>query len=518
MKRLALLAAVCLTAAPALAQTPYLVHEPVVGRMGTFPTQISVVGERIFYLARDQRGMYEPWVSDGTREGTIRVGSPVPGEEFLYPQNLIPLGGRVCFNAFRAYTWGMWCSDGTPAGTQKVGDMGSGHPSLYRVFKHRLYFQVFTPEGSDLWSTDGTPSGTHKDVTLSSLPGATGFLGMGITPNRFYLWVLASEKAQLWTTTDVAQGFTRFSFPEGKEPDPYTSALWGDRLLFNMVEDGVDRRSIWITDGTSQGTVLLRKEASGSKLHYGVPVGNRFVFTGDEKPSYSGHLFVTDGTAAGTRPLGGPDYPGVFFPWKGELWFKGGGLTAEAFWTTDGTPEGTRRRFAPPIGSFLSEAVVAGDRFYFTAQTSLGSSNSRSLFVSDGTAEGSHILTAPGLFGDVSSLLLAGSRLFFVGRGPDGMELWALSDAITSSSEMQGPAPALALRSVGARSVEVAAPAGAVRVEAFDVLGRRAALLHDGEAGGTLRLSLPAGLGAGAYLVRATAASGATATLLLRAR
>jgi serine protease AprX len=43
---------------------------------------------------------------------------------------------------------------------------------------------------------------------------------------------------------------------------------------------------------------------------------------------------------------------------------------------------------------------------------------------------------------------------------------------------------------------------GSVRAEAFDVLGRRAALLHDGPTTGTLTLAWPDDLAAGAYIVR----------------
>ncbi|HYE58118.1 MAG TPA: S8 family serine peptidase, partial [Rhodothermales bacterium] len=74
------------------------------------------------------------------------------------------------------------------------------------------------------------------------------------------------------------------------------------------------------------------------------------------------------------------------------------------------------------------------------------------------------------------------------------------------STESDALAGAVQVRGNGsARPVlDVTLPAGPVRAEAFDLLGRRAALLHDGLSAGTLTLAFPDDLAAGAYLVRLT--------------
>ena len=63
------------------------------------------------------------------------------------------------------------------------------------------------------------------------------------------------------------------------------------------------------------------------------------------------------------------------------------------------------------------------------------------------------------------------------------------------------PNPAVA----GARVVVEGRSAGPVRVDVFDVLGRRVARLHDGPVVGKAAFALPAALGAGVYVVRAEA-------------
>ena len=59
----------------------------------------------------------------------------------------------------------------------------------------------------------------------------------------------------------------------------------------------------------------------------------------------------------------------------------------------------------------------------------------------------------------------------------------------------------------GAATVTLSHPAGAVTVEVLDALGRRVALLAEGDAAaGTRTLALPVGrLAPGAYVVRMTA-------------
>lgn len=232
-------------------------------------------------------------------------------------------------------------------------------------------------------------------------------------------------------------------------------------------------------------------------------------------------MFATDGTSAGTRSLGAQEQLADFFFWKDELWFAGQDTSGQGygFWSTDGTLQGTRTRFDLPDFYLPPQSVAAGEQFFFVGQKK--GDPSHTLHVSDGTAAGTHAIAAPGRLGSVGGIAQAGSRLFFSGLNLElGVwDVWAIDAAVASSaSESELAASALTLRSLGARSVELAAPKGAVRVEAFDLLGRRVALLHDGDASGTLRLPLPPTLSAGAYVVRATGASGDAASVLVRAR
>ena len=507
------LAAALLAAAPALAQTPYVVRDPAYGWDGINPGGFQVVGEKVFYTAQMNNGEYRLWISDGTQQGTYPLDDVRIGITLSRPEYFITLGGRVCFNAinFAANEGGVWCSNGTASGTQLVSNAGDLSRTR-TVFRDRLYFWSYTSDRYKLGSTDGTTGGTRQELDLSSLPGATWPLFVAATESKLYLCVRAEEQFQLWATDDPLHGFTRVHFPEEQDVNLQTLRFWSNRVLYTFTDTSTGLVGTGITDGSPQGTSILSDRAflvGESRV-----LGDVFVL--------GGSMFATDGTAAGTRSLGAQEQLADFFFWKDELWFAGQSAQGQgyAFWSTDGTPQGTASRFDLP-DLFLppSQSVATGEQFFFVGQKK--GDNIYTLHVSDGTGAGTHAIEAPDRLGSVGSLARAGSRFFFAGfnRESEVWDLWGISDAVaSSSSESTVSTSALAVRSVGARSVELTTPAGSVRVEAFDLLGRRVATLHDGDAPSTLRLALPPGLGVGAYVVWATAATGETASALVRAR
>ena len=533
MKALAFSAAL-LAAAPALAQTPYLVKDILPGADGSRPTELVAVGNRVYFSARSSAAFgaaFELWASDGTDAGTYRVKA-MPPKSIL--RRLTAFGEKVCFAAYtEAEGEEPWCSDGTESGTALVADLAEGSasstPHAFRVFRGKLYFFARDASGNDkLWSTDGAQAGTTTIV--GSYP-FTPSSGPNLVATESALFFSASSEVsdRLWVSDGTAAGTVRLDTSPLHQRSEGVYR-WGERVVFTAVGDQGDREP-WVSDGTVAGTRLLRDIHPGgaSQARSFFPLGERMLFTANDG-QHGLELWQTDGTEQGTQlvrdinPGVGDGQPWAQAALNGYAYFPANdGVTGVELWRSNGTSAGTELVAdidqATTIGSLPRMLTPAGPYLYFTVSDVL---LQRSLlFRTDGSAEGTAAVGRPSFQADVAGqpFALLGTTLFVVATTPDqGTELWALPNAFTVASEADVSVSALAVRSVGARSVELTTPAGSVRVEAFDLLGRRVATLHDGDAPSTLRLALPPGLGVGAYVVWATAATGETASALVRAR
>ena len=112
--------------------------------------------------------------------------------------------------------------------------------------------------------------------------------------------------------------------------------------------------TLWRTDGTSNGTVLV-KQVRLSSL---VEMDGKLYFT-----STTG-LWTSDGTSVGTvlvHPSGVIDFPPV--PLQHRLYFLG---SSGRLWTSDGTTAGTTEIADAPLG-FRTPLVTNGNRLFFGA-------------------------------------------------------------------------------------------------------------------------------------------------------
>ena len=139
-----------------------------------------VLHDRILYTATDStngRDLVVVWASDGTRDGTVQLGSyPLPGRQ----------GGDTCDGALQvvgpsAYiSW--YCGStgahivatrGTPASTWTLPGPLAGAWPAYGVLHDRIFYGATdTTKGRELWVSNGTRPSTH--VVRDIRPGARG--------------------------------------------------------------------------------------------------------------------------------------------------------------------------------------------------------------------------------------------------------------------------------------------------------------------------------------------------------
>lgn len=208
------------------------------------------------------------------------------------------------------------------------------------------------------------------------------------------------------------------------------------------------------------------------------PVGSRSVFVRRDDEGRTA-LWVTDGTAAGTSPLGVLCPPcGAATPLgsTGSVAFYRVSGTGMAIWRTDGTPAGTfpvtSGLSAPPYWRFF-ESLSAGRLFFSACSAGLGCE----LWSTDGSAAGTAPAgeIAPGPeSGEIVQLAAAGGRAFLLAAPPgEPTALW-LADARGLTRLREVP-EAMALLAQGKR--------------AFFSAGRREVWTSDGTAAGTRQVA-----------------------------
>lgn len=93
---LTVLLLLALRASPALAggNQPYIVKDIRPGWMGSGPTSMHKIGDRLFFNADDGVHGQELWVSDGSGQGTYMVLDLVPGSDGSVPQWFMEIRDR----------------------------------------------------------------------------------------------------------------------------------------------------------------------------------------------------------------------------------------------------------------------------------------------------------------------------------------------------------------------------------------------------------------------------------------
>jgi ELWxxDGT repeat protein len=296
------------------------------------------------------------------------------------------------------------------------------------------------------------PGDVHTSLARNIAPSGSSSVPDRLTVAGSTLFFAADAGApygrELWKTN--AAGVTsmvRNIAPGVLSSNPEELTAVGSTLFFTA-DDGTGDRELWKSDGTPAGTVRVRNinrlpnadsnpnAASfpseltevGGRLFFAAQVGQQPDPTTSVQPADDRELYVSDGTASGTRLVGnlnnaGPSNPGSLTSYAGELYFRASNQAGSRLWRSDGTRAGTA-----PVSAFKmtpDSLTVAGDRLFFTG--SVGTYG-REPWVSDGTATGTKMLrnlaTQAGAGSSPQSLTAVGSTLFFSAKVGTETELY----------------------------------------------------------------------------------------------
>lgn len=291
------------------------------GPASSNPEQLYAGLGKLFFVANDGSSGSELWVSDGTAAGTKLLKDINSGNKNSDPDHFHEYKGKIYFEADDGSSGNeLWITDGTASGTKLIRDIGPGTINGYGIndehiieYNNQLVFTGYegVPVYSGIWTTDGTTTGTK--LLVDPTPGTNKgrpVSGYTLYHNKLYFVLDSSDQNQFnnheLAVTDLTQNGThivKHIFPNVRKSGisqdhiAYVDSL---DLLFFQANDSTHGRELWKSDGTAQGTQMVKDitnpgSSSPSQLtSYG---GKLFFAHGNNE------FWYTDGTDTGTHAL-----------------------------------------------------------------------------------------------------------------------------------------------------------------------------------------------------------------------
>lgn len=301
----------------------------------------------------------------------------------------------------------LWKSDGTKNGTvvvkkfdrflnsHLINNMINVNGTLYFTAEDQIY-------GNELWKSDGTEKGTIlvKDI----FPGT---VSSNLAKNKNFINNRASSSfgpcnsdphnlcnvngtlffgafdpiggETLWKSDGTEQGTIMIKyFGAGMIASFVTNLTNVNGTLFFSVNDGIHGNELWKSDGTEKGTVLIKdiyKGDESSSISKVTQLNGILYFIANDG-IHGFELWKSDGTERGTLLIkdicqGKKNYIDYLMPSSNYLYFRTiDNKHRSMLWKTDGTLEGTTmiKDFVPEKkeGYITNQIAIKNGVYFFT--------------------------------------------------------------------------------------------------------------------------------------------------------
>ena len=365
--------------------------------------------DKIIFAGTNGLSGIEPFISDGTISGTKIIKDIIPGSSssIWNSQDNRPFftqaGNYVFFKASNGSGSGieLFRTDGTEEGTFMVKDIAIGNTSSIdnfpTFFGHNgiFYFKANDQvHGDELWRSDGTSEGTFmlKDILPGNLSGIyfSNFYDNHynavnrkcFAPIGQYLYFMAKDGQGngLWRTDGSTIGTTKIlAIPSsGVFDSPIIIGSNGNKIFYitNINNSSWGNNSLWVTDGTQAGTILLGQYliTGPQQFKKSKNLDNFFFYTVFN--NNGANLMKTDGTLAGTSQVTNFNFPVFdrfnFLEQCGDyLYFlvNSVGLPyGKELWRTNGTTVGTLliEGFEFENPNFIANCTCINNHLFYT--------------------------------------------------------------------------------------------------------------------------------------------------------
>lgn len=320
---------------------------------------------------------------------------------------------KMIFVAYDAeYGKELWFTDGTAAGTHLLKDInpGSGH-GFYREYEEQQGY------------------GNRESIKLNALDNGKAIFAANDGVHGYELWITDGTTEGTQLLKDIQEGASGNGTPlSGMLKQTYATSLGNGQTIF-AANDGVHGQELWVTNGTAEGTYLLKDIRNGTADGFSgdsfvANIGNGRVIFAANDGIHGSELWVTDGTTAGTQLLKDINQNGLgigslgassasaasTFSYNNVLLLENGktifrandGVHGDEVWVTDGTTAGTQLLLDINViadsfgqtnslvpGSYSNFVPVGNGKAMFTANDGI---HGAEWWVTDGTSAGTHLL------------------------------------------------------------------------------------------------------------------------------
>ena len=441
---------------------------------GSHPMYFARFGEKVIFSAFDAVHGFEPWITDGTTNGTYMLKDINPSDTSLNPVSaygFTEINGKSIFIGNDGVNESsLWVTDGSSAGTQILKDPSSACSSgqwcsteieIGPVFQSKRTVVIDDGvNGPEIWLTDGTSSGTSR---ITDLPGGTGsFLNApqidlygSISDVFFFAYSESTNGKELWRTDGTISG----TFMVKDIAPGTTSGVCGDRAYIAnnwILFDGIGNSSgqmcrVWRTDGTEQGTFSL-PYLSPIALYRNAHVFDDEIYLHTSASQVGYEWYVTDGSSSAARlvsdinPSYGFQTDSLRFVTDTSkfIFAASDGISGTELWKSDGTDSGTLRvaDISPGSASSMPNSFFSfGEKAIFIADNG---NQGKEWWITQGTSSTTQLLkdigpgSASGATGEwtPSGIALSNTRAVFTANdGLNGPELW-VTDGTSSGTQL----------------------------------------------------------------------------------